>query len=47
MLAYKQLLMADGSGIAVRTALLYTARPVLYWLDERISNLALPSLDVA
>lgn len=47
MLAYKRLLEADGSGIPVRAALLYTAGPVLYWLDELMENLTFPSLDVA
>ena len=47
MLAYKHLLEKDGSGLAVRTCLIYTAVPVLYMLDERLDKLTLPSLDAA
>lgn len=47
MLAYKRLLEADGSGIPVKTALLYTSGPTLYMLDDILARLTLPSLDVA
>lgn len=47
MLAYKQLLEADGTSMPVRTALLYTAGPTFYWVDALLANLTLPSLDVA
>lgn len=47
MLAYKQLLELDGTGVPVRAALLYTSGPTFFWLDDLLTNLTLPSLDVA
>ncbi len=47
MLAYKRLLEADGSNIPVKTVLLYTAGPTIFWLDDVLANLTFPSLDAA